>query len=303
MRLSAKRYNETRIILVPETVCRFAPSPNGFLHLGHAYSALLNEKFARDTGGRFLLRIEDIDPVRCKPEFERAIFEDLKWLGLKWETPVRRQAAHLEDYRTALTKLREMELVYPAFLSRSQIKTLIMEQDSSGTAWPRDPDGSAIYPGLERDEPWPKLEQMISQGRPYAWRLNVAKAMSVAGMPTDWTEVNTGTPQTVLANPAAWGDVILARMDTPTSYHLSVVLDDAAQGITHVIRGMDLYHATSIHRLLQILLGLPELIYNHHELIMGNEGRKLAKSNNDPSLRDLRQSGVGSAEIRKMLGF
>ena len=237
---------------MPPPVFRFAPSPNGYLHLGHAYSALLNCDLARRAGGRLLLRIEDIDTTRCKPEFEAAIVEDLAWLGIEWETPVRRQSEHLDVYRNAVEKLSAQGLVYPAFESRAEIARLVAQREANGP-WPRDPDGAPLYPGTAKLLSPGERAQSIESGVPYALRLDMAAACARAG-DLAWTERGEGPggeTGTVNAQPQVWGDVILARKETPTSYHLSVVIDDALQGVTDVVRGQDLFWSTSVHRLLQ----------------------------------------------------
>ena len=277
-------------------VFRFAPSPNGFLHLGHAYSALLNQKMAKETGGRLLLRIEDIDQTRARPEFEAAIFEDLEWLGVEWETPVRRQSDHFGDYAAGLQSLIKSGLVYPSFLTRAEAARLSPVSSA-------DPLGVPLHPLSERYLDAATIEAKKASAVPFAWRLNMEMALAAADMNLSWEETGSGLPVTVKADPAAWGDVIIARKDTPTSYHLSVTIDDALQGITHVVRGMDLYHATSVHRLLQSLLGLPQPVWHHHRLITGADGGKLAKSAGSPSLRSLRREGLTSTEIRRNLGF
>ena len=248
-------------------VFRFAPSPNGYLHLGHALSALLNADMAKAAGGRLLLRIEDIDATRCRPEYEAAIYEDLAWLGLAWEEPVRRQSEHFDDYRAALAALDGMGLVYPSFESRAEIAALVAARAKG--PWPRDPDGAPLYPGTAKTLTAAERAQRIASGAPYALRLDMAVALARVG-PLTWIETGAGPDGetgTVAADPAAWGDVILARKDMPTSYHLAVVVDDAAQGVTDVVRGHDLFHATSVHRLLQALLGLPAPRYHHHRLL------------------------------------
>lgn len=281
---------------------RFAPSPNGFLHLGHAYSALLNFDLARATGGRFLLRIEDIDVSRCRPEYEAAIDQDLAWLGIAWETPVRRQSEHFADYRAALARLEAMGLVYPSFESRAEIARLVADRDVHGT-WPRDPDGVPLYPGSARALAPQERARRVAAGEPYALRLDAAAALARTG-PLVWRETAAdGADEIVAADPAAWGDVVLARKETPTSYHLSVVVDDAAQGVTDVVRGRDLYAATGLHRVLQALLGLPEPAYRHHRLILDPEGRKLAKSTRATGLRELRAAGTSPADIRRVVGL
>jgi glutamyl-Q tRNA(Asp) synthetase len=283
-------------------VFRFAPSPNGYLHLGHALSALLNAYRARSTGGRLLLRIEDIDATRCRPEFEAAIGEDLTWLGLSWEQPVWRQSEHYEDYRAALAKLDAMGLIYPSFESRGEIARLVAEH---GEDWPRDPDGAPLYPGDAKSMMPAERARRMAGGEPYALRLDMEAALKRTGA-LAWRETGagpSGETGTVAADPAAWADVILARKETPTSYHLSVVVDDAAQGVTDVVRGRDLFHATSVHRLLQTLLGLPEPRYHHHRLILDADGRKLSKSTSATGLRELRAADVTPAKIRTMAGL
>src|SRR5262249_48700434 len=237
-------------------IFRFAPSPNGFLHLGHAYSALLNHDLARARGGRFLLRIEDIDATRGRPEYETAIYQDLAWLGLAWEAPVRRQSEHFAAYRAALQRLERQGLVYASFESRAEIARLVRAREAEGP-WPRDPDGAPLYPGSARSLSADERACRIAAGESYALRLGLAAALARVG-PQTWREQEpAGGVATVAADPAAWGDVVLARKETPTSYHVSVVVDDAAQGITDVVRGRDLLASTAVHRLLQALLGLP----------------------------------------------
>ncbi|WFU82047.1 tRNA glutamyl-Q(34) synthetase GluQRS [Bradyrhizobium sp. CIAT3101] len=289
---------------MPPPVFRFAPSPNGYLHLGHAYSALLNFDRARKTGGRLLLRIEDIDATRCRPEFETAIYEDLAWLGIGWEMPVRRQSEHLAEYRAALEKLSALGLVYPAFESRAEIAKLVAAREAGGP-WPRDPDGAPLHPGEAKALAADERSRLIDTGAPYALRLDMtAASRRVTGL--SWNELGEGPDGergTVAARPEAWGDVILARKETPTSYHLSVVVDDALQGVTEIVRGQDLFHATSVHRLLQALLGLPEPAYRHHALIRGADGRKLSKSDRSTGLRELRAAGHSPADIRRSVGL
>jgi glutamyl-Q tRNA(Asp) synthetase len=281
-------------------VFRFAPSPNGYLHLGHALSALINADMARATGGRLLLRIEDIDKTRCRVEFETAIYEDLAWLGLVWEEPVRRQSEYFEAYRAALAKLDDAGLVYPSFESRTEIAALLAEQDA---VWPRDPDGAPLYPGHAKTLPADERERRIAAGEPYALRLDMAAALRHA---LTWSESGSGPggeSGSVSADAKAWGDVVLARKETPTSYHLSVVVDDALQGVTHVVRGQDLFWSTSVHRLLQVLLGLPAPIYHHHALVLDAQGRKLSKSTRATALRELRRQGATPNDIRTRVGL
>ena len=285
-------------------ILRFAPSPNGYLHLGHAYSALLNHDLAREFGGRLLLRIEDIDVERCRPEYETAIFEDLRWLGISWVEPVRRQSEHFDDYAAALTELEAQGLLYPSFESRSELNAMVAELDRHGH-WPRDPDGVPIYPGRARKLSAAERTRRRAAGEPFALRLAMDAAVARAGALT-WTETGAGPRgQTgiVTAAPQLWGDVVLARKETPASYHLAAVLDDALQGVTDVVRGQDLFWATSIHRLLQALLGLPEPTYHHHKLILDDEGRKLSKSTAATGLRELRAGGATPRDIRRMVGL
>jgi glutamyl-Q tRNA(Asp) synthetase len=285
-------------------ILRFAPSPNGHLHLGHAYSALLNDDMARERGGRLLLRIEDIDTQRCRPDYEAAIYDDLRWLGIAWEEPVRRQSEHFADYAAAIAKLEARDLLYPSFESRSEIAALVAERDRQGH-WPRDPDGAPLYAGRARKMPAAERERRRRAGEPFALRLAMDAALAQAGVLT-WNETGGG-PQgqtgLVTATPQRWGDVVLARKELPTSYHLSVVIDDALQGVTDVVRGQDLFWATGVHRLLQTLLGLPEPAYHHHRLILDAEGRKLSKATQATSLRELRAAGLGAADIRRMVGL
>jgi glutamyl-Q tRNA(Asp) synthetase len=288
---------------MPRPVFRFAPSPNGYLHLGHALSALINADMARAANGRLLVRIEDIDLTRCRPEYEAAIYEDLAWLGLAWEAPVRRQSEHFAAYRAALDRLIAMGLVYPSFESRAEIARLVAASERAG-AWPRDPDGVPLYPGtakaLSADE---RHERMARE--PYALRLDMAAAMARTGT-VDWRETGRGpdgeTGQ-VRAAPTQWGDVVLGRKETPTSYHLAVVIDDALQEVTDVVRGEDLFRATSVHRVLQALLDLPAPTYHHHRLIRDADGRKLAKSTHATGLRELRAQGLTRAAIRTLIGL
>jgi len=287
-------------------VFRFAPSPNGPLHLGHALSALINADMARQAGGRMLLRIEDVDGTRARPEYERAILDDLDWLGIPYETPVRRQSEHGDDYAAALGRLTDCGLVYRFFLSRTEIAAAIrLEEARSGRPWPRDPDGAPLYPDIDRVRPPAEAEALAAAGRPHALRLDMAKAVRLAGSLT-WEEFGDGLDgpsETIEADPAAWGDVVLAGKFMPAAYHLAVVVDDALQGVTDVVRGRDLYFATAIHRLLQTLLGLPAPRYHHHRLIVGPDGRKLSKSKGADGLSALREAGATPADVRRMVGL
>ncbi|ABA04013.1 glutamyl-tRNA synthetase, class Ic [Nitrobacter winogradskyi Nb-255] len=289
---------------MPPPVFRFAPSPNGFLHLGHAFSALMNFESARRGQGRFLLRIEDIDAARCRPEFEAAIYQDLAWLGLSWETPVRRQSEHLADYRAALDRLAALGLLYPSFESRAEIAALVNAREMDG-GWPRDPDGAPLYPGTAKSLAATERERRLRSGAPFALRLDMEAARRLAGDLT-WIERGSGPDGEtgeILARPEAWGDVILARKDIPTSYHLSVVIDDALQGVTEVTRGQDLFRSTAVHRLLQEILDLPQPVYRHHDLIRDAEGKKLSKSSRAIGLRELRSGGMTTAELRSLVGL
>ncbi|MEA2942462.1 MAG: glutamyl-Q tRNA(Asp) synthetase [Bradyrhizobium sp.] len=289
---------------MPPPVFRFAPSPNGYLHLGHAYSALLNYDLARRAGGRLLLRIEDIDAARCNPEFEAAIVEDLGWLGIEWETPVRRQSEHLDIYRDALNKLAAQGLLYPSFESRTEIARLVTQREAEGR-WPHDPDGAPFYPGTAKLLSSNERARLLNSGAPYALRLDMEAARARAGDLT-WIERGQGPEGetgTVPAQPQAWGDVILARKETPTSYHLSVVIDDALQGVTEVVRGQDLFRSTSVHRLLQQALDLPEPAYRHHRLVLDAAGRKLSKSNRATGVRELRAQRLTPMDIRRLVGL
>jgi glutamyl-Q tRNA(Asp) synthetase len=285
-------------------VLRFAPSPNGYLHLGHAYSALLNADVARERSARLLLRIEDIDPERCRPEYEQAICEDLHWLGMSWQEPVRRQSEHFADYRFAIAQLEAQGLLYPSFETRRELAALAAEHDRQGE-WPRDPDGVPIYQGRARHLSAAECRRRREAGEPFALRLAMDKAVARAGVLT-WTETGFGPHgQTglITAAPQMWGDVVLARKDSPASYHLAVVVDDTLQGATDIIRGQDLFWSTGIHRLLQALLGLPEPTYHHHKLILDETGQKLSKSTNATGLRELRAAGFKPFDIRRMVGL
>jgi glutamyl-Q tRNA(Asp) synthetase len=269
-------------------ITRFAPSPTGYLHLGHAYSAWRGWELARQTGGRFLLRIEDIDPTRSRQAFVEAIQEDLSWLGLSWEAPVRHQSQHLSDYAAALSRLEAQGLLYPCFCSRNDIAAEIAR---SGVA-PHGPEG-ALYPGICRRLPAEERTNRMMAGDAYALRLDMAKAVGVAPN-LDWWDETAGVRR---ATPERFGDVVLARKETPTSYHLAVVVDDALQGVTDVTRGVDLLEATDVHRLLQSLLGLPTPRYRHHALITDADGRRLAKRDQAETLRALRERGVRAADL------
>ncbi|WP_375459143.1 tRNA glutamyl-Q(34) synthetase GluQRS [uncultured Enterovirga sp.] len=283
---------------------RFAPSPNGRLHLGHAYSALLNERMAEAAGGRLLLRIEDIDPVRSKPHLVDAIIADLAWLGLRWEEPVRRQSQHLEDYARASRQLCEAGLVYPCFCTRSEVQGAA-EAARPGEPAPRDPDGAPLYPGTCRRPITTDWAIREAEHRVPVWRLDTRAALArLQGAPIGWTRIAAdGQDSWREARPLLWGDPVVVRRDVGTSYHLSVVTDDALQGITHVVRGRDLEAATDLHALLQALLSLPAPLYHHHDLVLDTGGAKLSKSLGSASLDQARAAGASPADIRRALGF
>lgn len=285
-------------------VFRFAPSPNGELHLGHALSALVGYTCARQLGGRFLVRIEDIDVGRCRPEFIDGILEDLRWLGIDWDGPVIRQSEHFHQYRAAANRLREMGLLYPCFATRAEIAAAAAIRPGF-----LDPDGAPLYPGLHKGLCPLEIERRLKAGMAVAWRIDMARAVAEVRRRLgdtlltvrEWSPA--GESWTTEAAPERWGDAVIVRKDVPTSYHLAVVVDDARQGVTHVTRGCDLYAATGLHRLLQVLLGLPAPAYHHHELILTDDGRKLAKSSGDTSLRQMRVAGLTTEEVRRRLGF
>lgn len=280
------------------TVTRFAPSPTGHLHLGHAHSALCGWTAARHAGGRFLLRSEDIDPARCRPDFEAALQEDLAWLGLAWDGPVRRQSEHMADYAAALDRLRALGVIYPCFCSRREIQEEIARAGNAPHLTVAGPDGP-LYPGTCRHLPAGLVQERLAAGQPHALRLDVAAALRLTG-PLVWHDRAAGT---VVAQPGLLGDVVLARRDVPTSYHLSVTVDDHLQGVTLVTRGVDLFHATHLHRLLQALLGLTVPDYHHHALLTNADGQRLSKRDGATALRALRQAGRSAAEVRAMAGF
>lgn len=296
-------------------VFRFAPSPNGRLHLGHAASALLNDALARGIGGRLLLRIEDIDPVRSRPELIQGLREDLAWLGLRFAPPERRQSEHLDAYRYQVSALAERGLAYPCFCSRGAIAAVVEADAGRGAPVPRDPDGAPLYPGTCRALSESVADRRRAAGEPHTWRLDTARALAespgphvvrtfaVAAGEGRGAVRQIGIERDEAADPARWGDPVIARRDVPTSYHLAVVMDDAVQGITHVVRGEDLRASTDLHVLLQALIGAPSPRYHHHALLRDASGEKLAKSRGSRSLADLRASGESPAGIRARLGF
>jgi glutamyl-Q tRNA(Asp) synthetase len=279
-------------------VFRFAPSSNGYLHLGHAYSALLNFDMARAAGGRLLLRIEDIDLERCRLEFEQAIFEDLGWLGLSWETPVRRQSEHFSEYAKALERLTAQGLTYPCFCSRGEIMNAVAKR----TDWTHDPDGSPLYPGTCKHLSRRERQRRIATGRHAALRIDMDAALAKITRQLVWRDYGASSQgRDVAADPFLWGDAVLSRRDTPASYHIAVVVDDALQGVSDVVRGEDLFMATSLHRLLQALLDLPAPSYHHHALLRDAAGQKLSKSARAQPLRALRQIGLSPIAVRQRL--
>jgi glutamyl-Q tRNA(Asp) synthetase len=277
-----------------QVVTRFAPSPTGLLHLGHAHSALVGWRAARAAGGRFLLRIEDIDQGRCRPEFTDAILRDLAWLGLDWDGAVRVQSEHVADYRAALDRLEALGVLYPCFCTRAAIKAEIARAGGA----PHAAEGP-LYPGTCRALRPAERAARLQAGEPWAQRLDVAQAVALIG-PLWWQDELAGR---VACEPAAQGDVVLARKDTPTSYHLAVTVDDALQGVSLVTRGADLFAATHIHRLLQALLGLPVPRWRHHPLLVDAAGRRYAKRDRALTLAALRAAGRTPAEVRAMAGF
>jgi glutamyl-Q tRNA(Asp) synthetase len=297
----------SKIAAVTSTfVTRFAPSPNGDLHLGHAMSAMTGFELARRQGGRFLVRIEDIDIERTGEQYVSRILDDLRWLGLRWEEPVLRQSSRFAAYRKAAADLLDRGLLYPCFATRGEIEAAVTVRPA-GT----DPDGAPLYPGIYRNLTARELHRRKTAGEPYCLRIDMDRALKVAASILDdqpltfyeTTDETATNPTTITTDPARWGDLVIVRKDTPASYHLAVVLDDAAQGITHVTRGRDLYPATDLHRLLQVLLGLPAPVYHHHRLILDPTGRKLSKSQRDTTLQTLRADGLTRADVRRLIGL
>jgi glutamyl-Q tRNA(Asp) synthetase len=286
--------------MITGPILRFAPSPNGRLHLGHAFSALFTARAAAAHSGTFLLRIEDIDPLRSKPEFDAGIIEDLSWLGLNWAGPVLRQSTRMAVYANAAEALKARGLLYPCFCSR---------RSTAAGASSTDPDGAPLYPGTCRPMTGSEAEERLAQGEPVQWRLKMDSAAAEAGpltiaeAPAPGLDALWAKAARRPAQPVRWGDAVLIRKDVPTSYHLSAVADDAAQAVTHVTRGMDLFAATDLHVLLQHLLELPSPLYCHHRLLRDAAGQKLAKSKGSVSLKSLRDSGWTAADVRRQLGF
>lgn len=294
-----------------QPIFRFAPSPTGYLHLGHAYAALYNQKICRMHNGKMLLRLENTDLSRCKPEFEDAIIEDLQWIGFEWEGEIRRQSDQFADYREVLTKLINEGFIYPSFMSRGEIRKFIKQLEASGKQWPRDPDGAPLYPGNERSDDKQSRYKRSQSTEDFAWRLDNSAARNWLDdnevRQPDWQEMNLADDQfNYRSEPcdlSQWGDVVLARKNIPARYHLACVIDDGLQQITHVVRGKDIYHATAIHRALQEILNIAAPIYCHHILILDEEGRKLSKRDKDTSIRALRESGMSVDEVHEKIGL
>ncbi|NQV85134.1 MAG: tRNA glutamyl-Q(34) synthetase GluQRS [Rhodospirillales bacterium] len=280
------------------TITRFAPSPTGHLHLGHAYAALFAAGQAQTAGGRFLLRIEDIDTPRCKPEFEDAIFGDLAWLDLDWQHPVRRQSEHFDEYRRALGQLEDRGLVYPCFCSRREIRAEINNSSAAPHA-PPDGDEGPLYPGTCRRLTDTERQQRRNQGEPFALRLDAEKAIEISG-PLTWVDAEKGEIDTTLNR---HGDVVLARKESPASYHLAVTIDDHLQGVTLITRGDDLFSSTHVHRVLQAVLGFDVPTYHHHRLLTGDDGTRFAKRDKSLTIRALRGAGKSPDQVREMAGF
>lgn len=290
-------------------VTRFAPSPNGDLHLGHVYSAAVGYGIARRSGGAFLVRIEDIDIARSRDQFVFNILDDLAWMGIAWEQPVLRQSRCFADYAAAALRLRDLGIVYPCFATRGDIAAAVARHVATGGGWPSDPDGAPLYPWTSSSAQNSDAVRRLESGEPYALRIDMGKAVAVAremlgGHPLTFTAVDARGCETIVpAAPERWGDAVVVRKDIPASYHLAVVVDDARQGVTLVTRGQDLYAATGFHRLLQVLLGLPEPRYHHHRLLLDEHGRKLSKSAGSTSLQSLRAAGLTPAQVRNLVGI
>jgi glutamyl-Q tRNA(Asp) synthetase len=284
---------------------RFAPSPNGYLHLGHAFSAKISEGIARNSSGKFFLRIEDIDTGRCNKEFEKNIHDDLSWLGIKYQSAVIRQSDRFKDYEIYIKKLRDLNLIYPCWATRSEIKKEIKKKLTKTPKWPIDPDGQYIYPGVYKNISKAKMANLMLSGLDFSWRLNIEKAIIYAeekyGDKIYFYERGLEPLGKRMIEPALYGDFIIGRKEIPTSYHLSVTVDDAEQNINLVTRGVDLYAATSIHRLLQVILNLPQTEWYHHELIREENGIKLSKTNNSTSIKSLREKGFSKDKIFSMI--
>lgn len=285
---------------MPHNIFRFAPSPTGYLHLGHVYSALFSYHKALQYKGKFLIRIEDIDTERCRDIYETSILEDLEWLGLEWERPYRRQSTHLQTYAETTQKLQKLGVLYPCFCSRRTIREKIADLRASGRPVQEGPDGP-LYPKTCHGLPQEDAQQRIDNGDAYSLRLDTQKALSlVADKDLSFKELTHTPTGHIPFAPEFVSDMILARKEIPTSYHLAVITDDALQGVTHVTRGEDLYQATFMHRLLQEILGYPAPTYAHHPLILGDDGIKLSKRKGSTALNELRQQGLSADQIRDL---
>ena len=291
-------------------IFRFAPSPNGYLHPGHAYAALFNQKICRAHNGIMLLRMENTDIGRSKETYEKAILEDLAWIGFEWQGEVRRQSEHFDCYQNKLDDLRRAGFAYPSFLSRREIRGVVekREKDNDGD-WPRDPDGALHYPGIGREFDEATRKKLQAENPNFAMRLDINAATRKISSDLNWREMqcdDSGAElnlEQIKCAPERWGDVILGRKDIPASYHLACVIDDGLQNVTHVVRGKDIYHATSIHRVLQELLRIEPPIYCHHDLLLDGDGEKLSKRHGDKSLRELRDEGLLPSNIHRMIGL
>ncbi len=288
---------------------RFAPSPTGYLHLGHAYAALTCQKICRAHNGTMLLRMEDIDQTRCSIEYETAIVEDLQWLGFEWQGEIRRQSEHFDIYHDALSILLDRSIAYPATLSRKQIRKIVDQLEKNGTKWPSDPEGAPVYPGKERKLNPSQQDALRAASPDYCVRIDIHHAMQHIVPASDeklfWLEFQKDDSQVkkIPCDPLQWGDVILGGRDNMTSYHLASVIDDGLQAITHVVRGKDIYNATAIHRLLQEILGITPPLYHHHDLVLDDEGRKLSKRDKSTTIRQLRLAGMGRDELLALIGL
>ncbi len=284
---------------------RFAPSPNGYLHLGHAYSAFISSELAKKSCGKFFIRIEDIDLGRCKKKYEENIYKDLNWLEIKYEKNIIKQSECFDKYERYIKKLRDLNLIYPCWASRSEIKKFILSKSINKTSWPIDPDGQYIYPKIYKDISKAERSNLMLSGLDFSWRLDIEKAMSFAqeklGNKIFFEEIGLEPKGKRILEPNLYGDFIIARKEIPTSYHLSVIIDDAEQGINLVTRGLDIYPATSIHRLLQIILNLPETQWYHHNLLREDSGRKLSKTNKSTSIKSLRERKIKKDEIFSLI--
>ncbi len=284
---------------------RFAPSPNGYLHLGHAYSAFISSELAKKSCGKFFIRIEDIDLGRCKKKYEENIYKDLNWLEIKYEKNIIKQSECFDKYERYIKKLRDLNLIYPCWASRSEIKKFILSKSINKTSWPIDPDGQYIYPKIYKDISKAERSNLMLSGLDFSWRLDIEKAMSFAqeklGNKIFFEEIGLEPKGKRILEPNLYGDFIIARKEIPTSYHLSVIIDDAEQDINLVTRGLDIYPATSIHRLLQIILNLPETQWYHHNLLREDSGRKLSKTNKSTSIKSLRERKIKKDEIFSLI--